>query len=153
MAIHPDDPPFDIFGLPRIITNEDGLDRLLKIVDCPSNSLALCTGSLGANPSNDLPKLVYKYAKMGRIAFIHVRNIRFKDGGFEECAINSPDGSLDIYRIMKALYDAKFDGYLRPDHGRMIFGETGKPGYGLYDRALALSYLNGIWDTLEKEKK
>lgn len=154
MAIHPDDPPWPIFGLPRIITNEANLDRFLKLVDSKYNGLTLCTGSLGSGSFNDMVKLVDKYSAMGRIHFMHVRNVKLLDDGvsFEESAHCASCGSLDIVGIMKALYKNNFDGYLRPDHGRMIWGETGKPGYGLYDRALGASYITGIWDTLEKLK-
>ena len=69
---------------------------------------------------------------------------------FYEAPHLSEYGSLDMYKIMKAMYDNGFDGYIRPDHGRMIWGETGRPGYGLYDRALGASYLNGLWEALEK---
>ena len=151
MAIHPDDPPWPIFGLPRIITCEENIDRFLKLVDSPYNGLTLCTGSLGCARTNDMVKMTAKYAAMGRIHFMHVRNVKLlEDGSFEESAHYSACGSLDIVGIMKALYDNHFDGYLRPDHGRMIWGETGKPGYGLYDRALGAAYLNGIWDSLSK---
>lgn len=151
MAIHPDDPPWPIFGIPRIITREENLDRFLKLVDDPHNGLTLCTGSLGSGAFNDVPKLVDKYAGMGRIHFMHVRNIKLtEDGGFEESAHFSPAGSLDMVAIMRALHKHHYAGYVRPDHGRMIWGETGKPGYGLYDRALGASYITGIWETLEK---
>lgn len=152
MAIHPDDPPWSIFGLPRIITSEKNIDRFLSLVDSKYNGLTFCTGSLGASKDNDLVKMVDKYCKMGRIHFMHVRNIRLVEDGFEECAHDNTAGSLDILGIMNALHQNGFDGYLRPDHGRMIFGETGKPGYGLYDRALGASYLNGVWETLEYRK-
>ena len=153
MAIHPDDPPYPIFGLPRIITNEEHLDRFLKLYDSPANSLCLCTGSLGCAKFNDVPKLVDKYSAMDRIAFMHIRNVqRFADGSFEERAHFSPCGSQDLYEIVKALVDNGFDGYVRPDHGRMIFGETGRPGYGLYDRALGAAYLNGLFEACEKAK-
>ena len=151
MAIHPDDPPWPIFGLPRIITCEENLDRFLKLVDSPANGLTLCTGSLGCTKTNDMVKLVDKYSAMGRIHFMHVRNVKIlDDGSFEESAHFSACGSLDIVEIMRVLKKNGFDGYLRPDHGRMIWGETGKPGYGLYDRALGACYINGIWETLEK---
>ena len=75
------------------------------------------------------------------------------DGSFEECAHFSNCGTLDMYAITKALVDNNFDGYVRPDHGRMIWGETGKPGYGLYDRALGATYLNGLFEACEKAKK
>jgi len=154
MAIHPDDPPWSIFGLPRIITNEKNIDRFLKLVDSEYNGLTFCTGSLGSGSFNDIVKMVDKYSAQGRIHFMHVRNIKLlEDGGFEESAHYSPCGSLDIVEIMKVLHKNKFDGYLRPDHGRMIWGETGRAGYGLYDRALGAMYITGIWETLEKTNK
>lgn len=150
MAIHQDDPPWSIFGLPRIITCEKNLDRMLSLVDSKYNGLTLCTGSLGVSPSNDLVHLADKYSAMGRVHFVHLRNVKILEGGFEEAAHYSPCGSLDMVRIMAALHKNGFDGYIRPDHGRMIWGETGRPGYGLYDRALGATYLNGIWETLDK---
>lgn len=150
MAIHQDDPPWSIFGLPRIITCEESLDRMLSLVDSKANGLTFCTGSMGASPKNDVVRLVEKYAAMGRIHFVHLRNVKLLDGGFEEAAHYSACGSLDMVGILQALHRNKFDGYIRPDHGRMIWGETGRPGYGLYDRALGVSYINGIWETLDK---
>ncbi|NLY45578.1 MAG: mannonate dehydratase [Tissierella sp.] len=154
MAIHPDDPPWPIFGLPRIITTEESLDRFLNLVDSKYNGLTFCTGSLGSGSFNDVPKLIDKYAAQEKIHFMHVRNVKLlDDGGFEESAHYSSYGSLDIVEIMKVLHKNNFDGYLRPDHGRMIWGETGRPGYGLYDRALGAMYVVGIWETLEKSYK
>lgn len=151
MAIHPDDPPYPIFGLPRIITNEKNIDRMLAMVDSPANSLCFCTGSLGCAKSNDIVAMVRKYAKADRIAFMHMRNVLLlPDGSFEECGHLSDKGSLDMYEITKALVEAGFDGYIRPDHGRMIWGEDGKPGYGLYDRALGAAYINGLFEACEK---
>ncbi len=154
MAIHPDDPPWNIFGLPRIITCKENLDRFLKLVDSPANGLTFCTGSLGCTKQNDIYSMIDEYSKMGRIHFMHVRNVKIlDDGSFEESAHFSACGSLDIPRIMKILHDNGFAGYVRPDHGRMIWGETGRAGYGLYDRALGAAYLNGIWETLDKYAK
>ena len=155
MAIHPDDPPWSIFGLPRIITCEENVDRFLNLVDSRYNGLTLCTGSLGCAKFNDMARLVDKYSAMKRIHFIHVRNVKILSDGvsFEESAHYSGCGSLDIVEIMKMLYKNGFDGDLRPDHGRMIWGETGKPGYGLYDRALGASYITGIWETISKISK
>lgn len=150
MAIHEDDPCWSIFGLPRIITDEKNLDRFLKLVDDPHNGLTLCTGSLGCSCQNDVVKMAAKYAAMGRIHFVHMRNVKILPDGFEESGHLSKDGSLDMYAIVKALYDNGFDGYVRPDHGRMIWGETGRAGYGLYDRALGAAYLNGLWEAVEK---
>ena len=153
MAIHPDDPPYPIFGIPRIITNEENLDRFLSIVDSPANSLCLCTGSLGCAASNNVEKMVKKYAKLDRIAFMHIRNVKnLPDGSFEERAHLSSCGSLDMADIVSGLVDAGFDGYVRPDHGRMIWGERGKPGYGLFDRALGAAYINGLFEAYEKGK-
>ena len=124
MAIHPDDPPWPIFGLPRIITTEQNLDRFLKLVDSKYNGLTFCTGSLGIAKLNDIVKMIDKYAAQGRIHFMHVRNVKLlDDGSFEESAHPSSYGSLDIVEIIKVLYKNKFDGYLRPDHGRMIWGK------------------------------
>lgn len=145
MAIHPDDPPYPIFGLPRIITCEENLDRFLSLFESPANSLCLCTGSLGCSLKNDVPKLVRKYSAMGRIGFMHLRNVKIlPDESFEESGHLSQNGSLDMNAIVKALVETGFTGYFRPDHGRMIWNETGKPGYGLYDRALGSAYLNGL---------
>ena len=154
MAIHPDDPPFPIFGLPRVSTCEASLDRYLSIVDRPANSLCLCTGSLGSSRSNNVPALVRKYAAMGRISFIHLRNVHIlADGSFEEHGHESLSGDLDMYAIVKALVDNDFDGYVRPDHGRMIWGETGKPGYGLYDQGMGAAYINGLFEACVKARK
>ena len=154
MAIHPDDPPYPIFGLPRIITCEANLDRFLKLYDSPANSLCLCVGSLGCAATNDIVKMVRKYAEMDRIAFMHIRNVKLmEDGSFEERAHLSSCGSIDMYEIVNALVDNGYDGYVRPDHGRMIWGESGKPGYGLFDRALGATYINGLFEALEKSKK
>ena len=152
MAIHPDDPPWGIFGLPRIITCEKNLDRFLKLVDQKENGLTFCTGSLGADPANDLVKMAEKYAD--RIHFAHIRNIKHTGyRQFHEAPHPTEFGSLDIYGIMKALHKGGFDGYIRPDHGRMIWGEDGRPGYGLYDRALGATYLSGLWEAIDKGSK
>ena len=152
MAIHEDDPCWPIFGLPRIITNERNIDRFLSLVDSKYNGLTLCTGSLGCSLENDVVAMAAKYTKAGRVHFVHMRNVKVLEGdrGFEERAHYSACGSLDMYEIIKALYDNGFDGYVRPDHGRMIWGETGRPGYGLYDRALGATYLNGLWEAISK---
>jgi mannonate dehydratase len=153
MAIHPDDPPWPIFGLPRLVTGEENLARLLALVDSPNNGLTLCSGSLGANPANDIPRIVRRFGAMGRIHFAHVRNVKIESpGNFHEAAHLSSEGSLDLFEIMKAYHDVGFEGYVRPDHGRMIWDEKGRPGYGLYDRALGIAYLNGLWEAIGKMK-
>ncbi len=150
MAIHEDDPCWSIFGLPRIITNEKNLDRFLSLVDDVHNGITLCTGSLGCSGKNDVIKMAAKYAAMGRIHFVHMRNVAVLDNGFEERAHLSSCGSLDMCEIIRALHDNGFNGYIRPDHGRMIWGETGRAGYGLYDRALGATYINGLWEAVSK---
>lgn len=151
MAIHPDDPPWGIFGLPRIITNIDALKKFLALVDSPNSGLAFCTGSLGASADNDIPAMIREVGH--RIYFAHIRNVQISDSWFNETSHFSTDGSLDIVEIVKALQDVGFDYYIRPDHGRMIWGETARPGYGLFDRALGVAYINGIWEAVEKSKK
>lgn len=149
MAIHPDDPPWSIFGLPRIITNKKNIERFLKLYDSKYNGLTLCSGSLGVDAKNDIPDIIRTFCD--RIHFAHIRNVKITgEHCFEEAAHKTDAGSLDIFEIIKAYHDCGFDGYIRPDHGRMIWGETGRPGYGLYDRALGAVYINGIWEALER---
>ena len=149
MAIHPDDPPWNIFGLPRIITNKKNIERFLKLYDSPYNGLTLCSGSLGVDPNNDIIDMVKSFSD--RIHFAHIRNVKITGNKcFEEAGHKTECGSLDIFGIIKAYHDSGFDGYIRPDHGRMIWGETGRPGYGLYDRALGAVYIGGIWEALDK---
>lgn len=152
MAIHPDDPAWSVFGLPRIIINKKNILRMMNMVDDVHNGVTFCSGSYGTNRENDLPDMIR--ALKGRIHFAHVRNLRFNsDTDFEEAAHLSSDGSFDMYEIMKALYETGFDGPIRPDHGRMIWDEKAMPGYGLYDRALGASYLNGLWEAIKKNNK
>ena len=152
MGIHPDDPAWPIFGLPRIVTGLDSIARILNAVDKPYNGITLCTGSLGSNPNNDICAII-KAAK-GRIPFAHVRNLKYNSPrDFEEAAHLSSDGSMDMYEIMKTLYETGFEGPIRPDHGRMIWNEKAMPGYGLYDRALGACYLNGLWEAIDKNQK
>ncbi|MGZ4160433.1 MAG: mannonate dehydratase [Neobacillus sp.] len=153
MAIHPDDPPWSIFGLPRIITNKENLLRFVQLYDSPNNGLCLCSGSLGADPDNDFPEMVRYFGALNRVNFMHARNIKhIGDKSFQESSHLSTDGSLDMYEIIRVLSEINFEGPIRPDHGRMIWGETGKPGYGLYDRALGATYLNGMWEAVTKER-
>jgi mannonate dehydratase len=158
LAIHPDDPPWPVFDLPRIITSGDALARVCGLVESPANGVTLCTGSLGADPEQaaGLPDLARRLGP--RVHFAHLRNVGPLDGGdprdFTETA--HPDGRVDLPAVVEALVETGFAGPLRPDHGRAIWGEaTGpapgepgapRPGYGLYDRALGATYLAGLWD-------
>lgn len=152
MAVHPDDPPYSIFGLPRIVKNREDLDWLCNVVDSPYNGITLCTGSIAEDPANDVYAILAEFCKRDRIPFAHVRNIKFiGEKDFYEAPHKSEYGSLDMFKVLKAMHDNGFNGYIRPDHGRMIWGENGRPGYGLYDRALGAAYLNGLWEALEKE--
>jgi mannonate dehydratase len=147
MALHPDDPPWSIFGLPRIITDAAALERVIGIVDEPANGVTFCTGSLAANPANDLTSMIRCLGARGRIHFAHCRNIK-RTGvrSFQETAHPSEHGDVDVRAILGALHDTGFTGPIRSDHGRMIWGETGQPGYGLHDRALGAMYLHGLWE-------
>lgn len=149
MAIHPDDPPWSVFGLPRIITSGTALERLTNLVDNPANGVTLCSGSLGADPTNDVPQIIRTLGAKGRIHFSHCRNVKVTGPRtFHESPHPAALGSVDMRDVMQAYADINFDGPLRPDHGRMIWGETGKAGYGLYDRALGAMYLQGLWEAL-----
>lgn len=145
MAIHPDDPPWPVAGFPRIITSGEALRRVTRLVDSPSNGVTLCTGSLGANAREAvaMPETVRLLA--GRIHFVHGRNVRsLGERAFHEAP--HPCGDIDLAEVVRALQETGFEGPVRPDHGRMIWDEEGRPGYGLYDRALGAAYLRGLWD-------
>jgi mannonate dehydratase len=145
MALHPDDPPWSIFGLPRIITDGAALERVTNIVDDPANGITFCTGSLAAHPKNDLPAMIRAIGGKGRIHFVHCRNIkRTGPRSFQETAHPSEFGDVDMRAVLTALSDTGFTGPIRSDHGRMIWGETGQAGYGLHDRALGAMYLHGL---------
>ena len=149
MAIHPDDPAWSVFGLPRIIINKENINRMMKAVDDVHNGVTFCAGSYGTNLKNDLPDMIRSLK--GRIHFAHVRNLKFHSpDNFEEAAHLSEDGNFDMYEIVKALYDIGCEGPIRPDHGRMIWDEVAMPGYGLYDRALGAAYICGLWEAIEK---
>lgn len=152
LAIHPDDPPWDVFGLPRIVSSEADYERLFAAVPNMHNGITFCTGSLGAGRENDLPKLAEKYAK--RIHFAHLRQLKY-DGeiNFYENGHQTAEGDVDVYAIVKALVKGGFKGYVRPDHGRNVWGENAKPGYGLYDRAMGACYLTGLFEAVQKEEK
>lgn len=155
MAVHPDDPAWPIFGLPRISHSQEDFDKIVALHDSPANALCLCTGSLGSNPANDIPSIIRHFGEKDRIACLHVRNVKYLgERRFREAAHLSSAGDLDMFAIMKAIYDTcPHDVYVRPDHGRMIWDEVGRPGYGLYDRALGATYLNGLWEAIEKMDK
>lgn len=145
LALHPDDPPWAVFGVPRIITSDTALQRAIGLVDRPANGITFCTGSLGVESSNDLPAMIRRLR--GRIHFAHCRNVRVTgDRQFVETPHPSRFGDVDMHDVLRALHEIGFDGPLRPDHGRMIWGETGRAGYGLHDRALGAMYLQGLWE-------
>ncbi|CAM3935252.1 mannonate dehydratase [Deinococcus frigens] len=152
LAIHPDDPPWPVLGLPRVVSTADDLDFVLRAAPDAHNGLTFCTGSLGARADNDLPALARRFAP--HIHFVHARNVlRHGQRDFDEAAHVSDQGSIELARTVMILARVGSDVPIRPDHGRMIWGETGRPGYGLHDRALEAMYLQGLLDavTLEKE--
>jgi mannonate dehydratase len=145
LALHPDDPPWGMFGVPRIITDGPALERLVGLVDSPANGITFCTGSLGALASNDLPAMIRGVGR--RIHFAHCRNVRVTgDRQFYEAAHPTGCGDVPMREVMVALVETGFSGPMRPDHGRMIWGETGRTASGLYDRALGAVYLQGLWE-------
>ena len=151
LAVHPDDPAWDVFGLPRLANSRDDYQKIVDMVDSPCNGITLCVGALGSDPSNDIPSIIRHFCKLGRVPFAHIRNIRFLgEKKFMETSHLSSEGSFDMYEIVRAFYESGFDGYFRPDHGRTIWGEVCRPGYGLYDRALGLMYILGLWEAIEK---
>ena len=152
LAIHMDDPPWDIFGLPRLLVDAESIDKFLAMVDDPYNCLTLCSGSLNANPENDVASIIRKHCD--RIAFAHIRNIHhFPNGDFTEAAHRDCCGETGIIDILRAYHANGFEGYIRPDHGRQLWEEgpgNCRPGYGKYDRALGIQYMLGVWDLLDR---
>ncbi|MCI2940353.1 mannonate dehydratase [Staphylococcus cohnii] len=149
LAIHPDDPPWPIFGIPRIIKNKESYERLLSINNDTHNGICFCTGSLGALAENDLPSMIRTFGD--HIHFVHMRNVkRIGEYSFIETGHLSKHGSVDMKAVTEALRDIDYKGTIRPDHGRMIWGETGKAGYGLFDRALGATYINGLIEGVSK---
>ena len=107
MAVHPDDPAWPIFGLPRISHSQEDFDKIVALHDSPANALCLCTGSLGSNPANDIPAIIRHFGEMDRIACLHIRNVKYLgERCFREAAHLSSTGDLDMFEIVKAVYDA-----------------------------------------------
>ncbi len=153
MAVHPDDPAWNVFGLPRIVTCEEDMLEIAAMNSSTYNGFTICTGSLGSSITNHIPTIIRNPRIAERIHFAHVRNLKFTgDRVFHESAHPTECGSLDMYEIMKALIEGGFDGVIRPDHGRNIWGEISRPGYGLYDRALGAVYLQGLEEAIKKSK-
>ncbi len=155
MAIHPDDPPFSLLGLPRIIGTKQDIQQILDVSDSPFNGVTLCTGSFGAGYKNDLVDMTKSFA--GRINFVHLRNVtRNEDGDFSED--DHLTGDIDIYSVMKELLieqkrraDVGIKNSqipMRPDHGRLMIPDQNKegiyPGYSLFGRMRALAELRGM---------
>ncbi len=152
LALHPDDPPWSVLGLPRIVRNATTIQRLLDSVPSVYNGICFCTGSLGAAAENDLPAMVRQFGS--RIHFVHGRNVkRVGEKAFLEVEHPTRFGDVDMYSVMKTLVEIGFEGAIRPDHGRMIWDETGRPGYGLYDRALGAMYLQGLIEAIRRSSK
>ena len=155
MAIHPDDPPWPLLGLPRVVSNRRDVEQLLGAVDSPSNGITLCTGSFGAGIQNDLVDMAERFAK--RVNFIHLRNVARNDAGdfLEE---NHLDGDVDMYGVMKALIveqkhrvdEGRKDRRMpmRPDHGHLMLADQHRsniyPGYSLFGRMRGLAELRGM---------
>jgi len=149
MAIHPDDPPFDIMGLPRIITSERDLEDLVGFIDSPSNGITFCTGSLGANENNDLPKMIEKLKN--RIHFLHLRNVKREDDGsfYEDHHL---EGSSDMFEIVKAVLKIEKERNIslpmRPDHGHQMLDDlkhnNSYAGYTAIGRLKGLAELRGL---------
>jgi mannonate dehydratase len=153
-CVHPDDPPRDILGLPRIVSNADDINWIIGAVDSNANGLTLCAGSLGANPVNDVPAIAATHAD--RIHFAHLRNVRKDpDGAFEEAA--HLEGDTDMVALIKVLLDeearrrdtgrADHSIPFRPDHGHELLTDIGQgtfPGYPMIGRLRGLAELRGV---------
>ena len=153
MCVHPDDPPFQVLGLPRIVTNESDIEWFLNAVDNPHNGLTFCAGSLSAGAHNDTRELAKKFA--GRTHFVHLRSTEaMPSGNFIESSHLSGRGHLiDLIRI----FEKENPGLpMRVDHGRMMLGDEDKgynPGYSFHGRMLALAQVEGMMAVVDDEKE
>ena len=153
MCVHPDDPPFSLLGLPRIVTNEEDIDWFLNAVDNPHNGLTFCTGSLSAGLQNDVPKLAQKYAH--RTKFVHLRSTNvFENGDFIEA--NHLEGRGQLIEVIKIFEKENPALPMRVDHGRLLTDDIGKgynPGYSFLGRMLALGQIEGVMAAVNSYSK
>ena len=153
MCVHPDDPPFQVLGLPRIVTNENDIEWFLNAVDNPHNGLTFCAGSLSAGEHNDTRELAKKFAK--RTHFVHLRSTAAMQGGnfIESSHLTGRGHLIDLIRI----FENENPGLpMRVDHGRMMLGDEDKgynPGYSFHGRMLALAQVEGMMAVVDDEKK
>lgn len=152
MCVHPDDPPFQVLGLPRIVTNENDIEWFLNAVDNPHNGLTFCAGSLSAGEHNDTRELAKKFAK--RTHFVHLRSTAAMQGGnfIESSHLTGRGHLVDLIRI----FENENPGLpMRVDHGRMMLGDEDKgynPGYSFHGRMLALAQVEGMMAVVDDEK-
>ncbi len=149
LSMHPSDPPLSpVRGLPRIMTSPEEFQRLIDIYPSPASGITFCQGCF-LEMGGDLEKSIRRFSELGKIFYVHFRDVRGSNGNFVETFHD--DGPTDMHAAMQTYYDCGFDGPMRPDHGPTMEGESNDfPGYAIMGRLFAVGYMRGLLDAIER---
>ena len=152
LSMHPDDPPLkEVRGVSRIMNSIESYDRLIKMVKSDSNTITLCQGNFTLI-ADDLPNVIEHFVKLGKVSFVHFRDVSGTPENFHETFID--EGKTDMASCLSAYLRNGFDGIMRTDHSPLLYGdESDVPGYSILSRLHAIGYIQGLYDSLKHEKK